>query len=280
MFHISRRIVAAALAGLTAIAVAGCGSGEVKTPTPVPGASQGGKLTIGISFDQPGLGLKDGDTYSGFDVDTATYVAQALGVPAANITWKEANPANRENLLTSGQVDLVFSTYSITDQRKQVVDFAGPYFEAHQDLLVRRNEEEITSPETLNGRVLCSVSGTTSSAYIKEHYKGEIALQELPNYSACVAALAASQVDAVTTDDVILAGFAATPLYKGKVKVIGKGFTDEEYGVGVKKGDTAMVDKVNAALKQYIDDGSWKAALKKTVGPSGYDIPSAPTPGS
>jgi glutamate transport system substrate-binding protein len=275
-----RRIAAAVLAGLTTIAVAGCGSGEVKTPTPVPGASQGGKMTIGISFDQPGLGLKEGDTYSGFDVQTATYVAQALGVSKTDITWKEANPANRENLLTSGQVDLVFSTYSITDQRKQLVDFAGPYFEAHQDLLVRRNEEDITSPETLNGRVLCSVTGTTSSAYIKDHYKGKIALQEFPKYSDCLAALVASQVDAVTTDDVILAGFAATPQYKGKVRLIGKGFTDEEYGVGVKKGDTEMVSKVNTALKEYISDGSWKAALKKTVGPSGYSIPSAPTPGS
>jgi glutamate transport system substrate-binding protein len=280
MFHMQRRIAAAVLAGLTTIAVAGCGSGEVKTPTPVPGASQGGKMTIGISFDQPGLGLKEGDTYSGFDVQTATYVAQALGVSKTDITWKEANPANRENLLTSGQVDLVFSTYSITDQRKQLVDFAGPYFEAHQDLLVRRNEEDISSPETLNGRVLCSVTGTTSSAYIKDHYKGKIALQEFPKYSDCLAALVASQVDAVTTDDVILAGFAATPQYKGKVRLIGKGFTDEEYGVGVKKGDTEMVSKVNTALKEYISDGSWKAALKKTVGPSGYSIPSAPTPGS
>jgi len=280
MFHTQRRIVAAVLAGLTTIAVTGCGAGEVKTPTPVPGASQGGKMTIGISFDQPGLGLKEGDTYSGFDVETATYVAQALGVSKADITWKEANPANRENLLTSGQVDLVFSTYSITDQRKQLVDFAGPYFEAHQDLLVRRNEEDITSPETLNGRVLCSVTGTTSSAYIKDHYKGKIALQEFPKYSDCLAALVASQVDAVTTDDVILAGFAAEPQYKGKLRLIGKGFTDERYGVGIKKGNTDLVTKVNEALKQYIADGSWKKAITSTVGPSGYSIPKPPTPGT
>jgi glutamate transport system substrate-binding protein len=280
MLNMQRRIVAAALAGLTAIAVAGCGAGTVKTPTPLPGASQGGSLKIGISFDQPGLGLKTGDSYTGFDVDTATYVAQALGVQKANITWVEANPADREKLITSGQADLVFSTYSITDERKQTVDFAGPYFVAHQDLLVRRNEEEITSPETLNGRILCSVTGTTSSAYIKDHYKGKITLQEYPKFSDCVSALAASTVDAVTTDDVILAGFAATPQYKGKLRLIGKGFTDERYGVGIKKGDTALVDKVNTALKQYIADGSWKASLKATVGPSGYSIPDPPTPGT
>lgn len=280
MFNVKRRTVAAALAGLTVITIAGCGTGEVKTPEPVPGASTGGTLKIGISFDQPGLGLKTGSTYSGFDVDTATYVAQALGVAKENITWVEANPEDREKLITDGQADLVFSTYSITDQRKQAVDFAGPYFVAHQDLLVRRNEEEIKSPETLNGRILCSVTGTTSSAYIKDHYKGEIKLQEFPKFSDCVSALAASTVDAVSTDDVILAGFAATPQYKGKLRLVGEGFTDEQYGVGLKKGDTAMAEKVDTALKQYIDDGSWEASLKKTVGPSGYDIPSPPTPGS
>jgi glutamate transport system substrate-binding protein len=280
MFNTQRRIAAAALAALTAISLAGCGSsGEVKTPTPLPGASAG-SLKIGISFDQPGLGLKTGDKYTGFDVDTATYVAAALGVQKDKITWVEANPADREDLISGGQVDLVFSTYSITDDRKKEVDFAGPYFVAHQDLLVRRNEEDISSPQTLNGRTLCSVTGTTSSAYIKDHYKGKIELKEYPKFSDCVSALAASTVDAVSTDDVILAGFAATPQYKGKLRLIGKGFTDENYGVGLKKGDTAMKDKVNEALKQYVSDGSWKAALRKSVGPSGYSIPSPPTPGT
>ena len=85
-------------------------------------------------------------------------------------------------------------------------------------------------------------------------------------------------MDAVTTDDVILAGFAAEDQYQGKLKVVGKGFSDELYGIGVKKGDTAMVDKVNAALKQYIDDGSWTKSLDSTVRPSGYSIPDPPTP--
>ena len=281
MTHTLRRTVALALlVGLTAAGTVACGSsGSVQTPSTVSGAP-GGKLTIGISFDQPGLGYRDGETYSGFDVITATYVAQALGVPKENITWQRADPADREQLLEDGDVDLVFSTYSITYERKQKVDFAGPYFLAHQDLLVRRNETDITGPDTLGGRVLCSVTNTTSSAYVTANFLGEIQLVEKPRFSDCVAALAASEVDAVTTDDVILAGFAAQPEYKGKLKVVGKGFTDEYYGVGVPKGDTEMVAKVNEALKQYIADGSWKAALDQTVGPSGYSIPSPPTPGS
>jgi glutamate transport system substrate-binding protein len=283
MANIVRRLAAAALAVLAVIALAACGSGGQgpnASPAPVPGATTNGRLSIGIPFDQPGIGLKDGTSYRGFDVETATYVAKALGVPEANITWKEATGAAREQLLTSGQVDLVFSTYSITDARKQVVDFAGPYFLAHQDLLVRRNETEITGPDTLNGKDLCTVPGTTSAANVVQRYQGRINLKEFPRFSDCVQALANSEVDAVTTDDVILAGYAAEPQYQGVLKVVGEGFSDESYGVGVRKGNTALRDQVNAALKQYIADGSWRSALNITVAPSGYRIPDPPNPGS
>lgn len=283
MANTMRRLAAAALAGLTLVALGACGSGGEgpnPTPAPVPGAASNGRLTIGIPFDQPGIGLKDGTSYRGFDVETATYVAKALGVPEANITWKEAIGADRERLLISGEVDLIVSTYSITDARKEQVDFAGPYFLAHQDLLVRRNETEITGPETLNGRDLCTVAGTTSAANVLQRYQGRIQLKELPNYSACVQALADSQVDAVTTDDVILAGFAAEPQYKGALKVVGEGFSEESYGIGIRKGNTVLRDQVNAALKQYVADGSWRRALGITVAPSGYQIPDPPNPGS
>lgn len=282
MANTVRRLVAAAVAGLAAATLAACGggAGPNPAPSPVPGATPGGHLTIAIPFDEPGLGVKDGTSYRGFDVETATYVAKALGVPDANITWKEANADDRIQLLVNGQVDLVFSTFSITPERKQQVDFAGPYFVAHQDLLVRRNEEEITSPETLNNRVLCTVPGTTSADYVVKNYKGRIQLKEFPRFSDCVRALANSEVDAVTTDDVILAGYAAEPQYRGALKVVGKGFTDEVYGVGVKKGNTQLLDQVNTALKQYITDGSWQRALETTVAPSGYRVPSPPTPGT
>jgi glutamate transport system substrate-binding protein len=263
---------------LLATTLAACGGNAEPNASPslVPGASSGGKLTIGVPVDEPGIGVKDGDSYSGFDIETATYVAKALGVPAENITFVEAEGDTRQQLLTSGGADLIVSTFSITDERKQVVDFAGPYFVAQQDLLVRRNEEDITGPATLNGRNLCTVAGTTSADTILKQYRGKVTLLEKPRYSECVSALAASEVDAVTTDDVILAGFAAEPQYKGKLRVLGKGFSKETYGIGVKKGDTEMVTKVNAALKEYVADGSWKAALQKTVGPSGYRLPSPP----
>jgi glutamate transport system substrate-binding protein len=280
MATFGRLLIAALFAATTLTACGSGGGGPNPNPATVPGITPGGKLTIGIPFDEPGIGLKSGDSYSGFDVETATYVAKALGVPPANITWVKANGADREQLLVAGQADLIVSTYSITDQRKEVVDFAGPYFSAAQDLLVRRNEEEITGPDTLNGKVLCTVAGTTSAANVTQRYLGRITLKELPTYTDCVKALAASEIDAVTTDDVILAGYAAEPQYRGLLRLVGKGFSTESYGIGVRKGNTALRDQVNAALKQYVDDGSWEKALDITVAPSGYQLPDAPNPGN
>ena len=212
MTTVTRRWLGTATFTSLAVVLAACSSpGAI--PTPQVSGGGGGSLTIGIPFDEPGIGLKDGTTYTGFDVETAKYVAAQLGVAPQNITWREANPSQRENLLEDGTVDMVFATYSITAARDQKVDFAGPYFVAHQDLLVRRNDVAITGPESLDGRKLCSVTGTTSAAYVKELFLGRITLQEFGKYSECVDALVAGQIDAVTTDDVILAGYAAQPQY-------------------------------------------------------------------
>lgn len=275
---IGRRSVAALGAVLLAI-LAGCSSGSGAAGTTDNGATGTAKLTIGIADDEPGVSLKTDSGYAGFDIDTANYVAGKLGVPTANIVWKPVDPGERVDALEKGEVDLVVATFSITPQREQQVSFAGPYFVAHQDLLIRRNDTSITSPETLDGKILCEASGTTSADYVKEHYAGKITVREVPTFSECVRDLANGDVDAVSTDDLILAGFATEPQYKGILKVVGKGFTDERYGIGVKKGNTDLVAKVNAALQSYISDGSWKASLDKNVGPSGYRIPDPPAVG-
>lgn len=287
---------AAAAVGLITLALTSCSSsgdnGAGKTSASGTGAASASgvvgkaqsskKVTIGIKFDQPGLGLKTPDgSYAGFDVAVAKYVAGKLGVQESGITFVESKSANRENLLKTGQVDLIFATYSITKERQTEVDFGGPYFIAHQDLLVRADEKSITGPESLTGgKKLCSVTGSTSAQKVKDSYAKGVQLQEYSKYSDCVSALSSKAVDAVTTDDVILAGYAAQSQYKGKVKVVGKGFTDEKYGVGIKKGDTTGVNAVNKALTQMIADGSWKKALESNVGPSGYAIPAPPTPGT
>ncbi len=264
---IKKAIVAIVASLGMAAAFAGCVN---DTQTADPGGpatgGAGGKVTIGIKFDQPGLGLKVGEDYTGFDVEVARYVAKELGY--SEVEFKQSPSAQRETLLQSGQVQMIFATYSITDDRKKKISFAGPYFIAGQGLLVRADNTDITGPETLNGKKLCSVTGSTPAEKIKTDYAQQVQLQELDTYSKCVEALSAGQVDAVTTDDVILAGFAAQEQYKGKLKTVGKPFTEERYGVGIKQGDTELCTKINTALEKMVSDGSWKKALADTVGES------------
>ena len=172
------------------------------------GADETGKIRIGIKFDQPGLGFKKSGTYVGFDVDVAKYVAKKLGYSEDQIIWKEAPSKQREAMIQNGDVDMILATYSITDERKKAVSFAGPYFVAGQDLLVRKDDNSINGPEDLNGKRLCSVTGSTSAATVKEKFASEVQLMEQPGYAECATALFSGIVDAVTTDDIILAGLA------------------------------------------------------------------------
>lgn len=260
-------ILASALMCVTAAACTAPGSSPA---VPAGSAGGSGSITIGIKFDQPGLGLKEGSGYTGFDVEVAKYVAKQLGYADSQIVFKESPSAQRETLIEGGQVQLIFATYSITDTRRQRVSFGGPYFIAGQDLLVRSDDTSITGPESLNGKKLCSVTGSTSAKNVKDKYATGVDLIEQDTYSKCVSALASGTLDAVTTDNVILAGYAAQDQYKGKLKVVGTPFSTERYGVGLKKGDTALCQKVNDALSKMMSSGDWQKALDSTVGPSGF----------
>ncbi|WP_029069255.1 glutamate ABC transporter substrate-binding protein [Jonesia quinghaiensis] len=256
-----------ACAAVSALFLAGCSSDESTT-------QDSDSLTIGIKFDQPGLGFKDGETYTGFDVDVAKYVADKLGYTEDQIEFVEAISANRETMLEGDQVDMIFATYSITEERDQVVDFAGPYFVAGQDLLVRADDMDITGPESLSGKNLCSVSGSTSAQRVKDTYDtgSEINLVEQPGYSECLSLLTGGQVDAVTTDDIILAGLAAEE-GSGAMKVVGNPFSEERYGVGIPEGSDQCT-AINEALTEMFDDGSWQEAIDAATDGTGF-VPNA-----
>jgi glutamate transport system substrate-binding protein len=268
--QIRSKILALAAGTALAITMAACGGGA--------GSTGGDTLTIGIKYDQPGLGQKEGDTFKGFDVDVAKYVAKELGFADDKVVFKETPSAQRETAIQGGQVALIFATYSITDARKEKVSFAGPYFIAGQDLLVAADNTDITGPDSMNGKTLCSVTGSTPAEKIKKEYATTVKLFEQDTYSKCVEALVGGTVDAVTTDNVILAGFAAQPQYAGKLKVIGKPFSTEKYGVGLKKGDTELCGKVNAALEKMVSDGSWQKAIDANVGTSGFKVDTKTNP--
>ncbi|MFE7212724.1 glutamate ABC transporter substrate-binding protein [Streptomyces sp. NPDC057611] len=273
-----RKVTAASAVVLAlALSATACGSNDKKDEGSSGG---GGKVKVGIKFDQPGLGLKQPDgSYSGFDVDVATYVAKELGYKPDQIEWVETKSADRENALARGDVKFIVATYSINDERKQKVDFAGPYLLAHQDLLVKA-DSDIAKGTDLNGKKLCSVTGSTSAQNVQKSIAPKADLKELGGYSECIAGLQSGAVDALTTDDSILAGYASQDKYKGQFKLAGLKLSNENYGIGVKKGDTATVDKINSALEKMVSDGSWDAAVKKNLGPADYKNEPAPKIGN
>ncbi|BBZ04962.1 glutamate-binding protein [Mycolicibacterium chitae] len=259
-----RRAAAAAIAAVLPLSLAACGGGGDEN-----------KIVIGTKFDQPGLAIKNPDgTMSGFDVDVARYVADKLGYTPEQIEWKEAPSGQRETLIQNGQVDYIVATYSITDARKEKVDFAGPYLITGQSLLVRADNTDITGKDSLeNNKKLCSVTGSTPAQKIKDEFPG-VQLQQYDTYSACVEALKNNAVDALTTDEVILAGYAAqTP---GAFKIVGEPFSEERYGVGLELGDDELRGKINDALEQMQADGAWQTAFEENLGPAGIATPTPP----
>jgi glutamate transport system substrate-binding protein len=267
--RITKAIAAAGAAAVLALGMAACASDDSGSGSGGGNGDGGDKsVTIGIKFDQPGVGFKEGSKYTGFDVDVANYVAKELGY--TDITFKEAKSADRETLLQSGQVDMIFASYTINSERQQKVSFAGPYLVAGQDLLIRSDDSEITGPDSLNGKKLCSVTGSTSAQNVKKEFANKVQLQNYDSYSKCLPALISGNIDALTTDDDILAGYAAQPQYKGKLKVVGQPFTEEPYGVGIKKGNTDLCKKIDTALTKMVDSGDWKKALDKNFGDANY----------
>ena len=238
-----------------------------------------GKLTVGTKFDQPLFGLKglSGEP-EGFDVEIAKIVAGKLGIAEDEIEFVETVSANREPFLQQGRVDMVVATYTINDKRDKVVDFAGPYFQAGQDILVAKgNPEGITGPEALKGKKTCSVSGSTPAETVASDYGLTTAeLQLVDVYTKCRDALANGQVDAVTTDNVILAGYVdAAP---DDFELVDKPFTEEPYGIGIPEGQEDFCDFINTTLSEAVEDGSYAEAFEGTAGKVIEEVPTLPAP--
>ncbi|MGY1718893.1 glutamate ABC transporter substrate-binding protein [Blastococcus sp. SYSU DS0552] len=240
--------------------------------------AEAGEITIGTKFDQPGFGLLNPNTQTpeGFDVEIAELIAAELGIAPESINWVETVSANREPFIQNGQVDMVVATYTINDQRKQVVDFAGPYYEAGQDIMVAAgNPEGIEGPEDLAGKTVCSVEGSTPAQNIRDNYP-EAELITYDVYSKCADDLANGNVQAVTTDNVILTGLVAGS--PDEFELVGNPFTEEPYGIGLEKGDDEFRDFINDVLVESFENGEWAAAWDRTAGDiTGTEAPEPPS---
>jgi glutamate transport system substrate-binding protein len=280
-------LVGAALALMLALAACGGGDDEGGGGQVNEGASfaegttmarlkDAGKVTVGTKFDQPLFGLKNLEGKpEGFDVEIAKLIAGEMGIAADSITWVETVSANREPFIQQGKVDFVVATYTINDKRKEVVDFAGPYYVAGQDIMVAKgNPEGIGGPDDLAGKKVCSVTGSTPAENIRTNYP-EADLTEFDVYSKCAEALKNGQVQAVTTDNVILLGLISQD--PEAFELVGKPFTEEPYGIGLKKGDTEFRNFINDTLEKIYQDGRWKTAWEATAGKVATETPTPPT---
>jgi glutamate transport system substrate-binding protein len=279
----------AVLAGLALAFTAACGSDDkgggsdvadnpsFKAGTTMAKLSDAGKMTIGTKFDQPGFGLLGlEDKPEGFDVEVAKIIAGALGIDEGDITWKESTSDVREQLIEDGEVDLVAATYTINDERKQRITFAGPYYVAGQQLMVKSDNDAINGPDDLKDASVrvCSVTGSTPSEQIKPYLadvKKQLTLFDV--YDKCAKALENDQTDVVTTDNVILLGFAAES--DGDFKLVGDQFTEEPYGLGITKGDVEFCEFINDTLQKNEDayNKAWEGTAGKIKGTQAPTLP-------
>jgi glutamate transport system substrate-binding protein len=270
------------------LALSACGGDDKKTGTKAQATNfEAGttmaalnaaqKITVGTKFDQPLFGLKGlSGQPEGFDVEIAKVIVSDLGIPESKITWIETPSGVREEKIAQGAVDMIVATYTINPTRKERVSFAGPYYVAGQDLMVKKDNTTVTGPESLKAAKVkvCSVSGSTPAEKIKT-YVDPAQLVLFDVYSKCADALRTGQVDVVTTDNVILLGLIDKS--SGAFKLVGKPFTMEPYGIGIKKADVKFCQFIDATLQKAVSDGRYQAAWDKTAGKVAGAAPAMPS---
>lgn len=233
-----------------------------------------GEIVVGIKFDQPTFGVDTPDGVVGFDAEIAKLIARELG--GVEVTFREAVSANREPFLEQGTVDIVVATYTINETRDEVIDFAGPYYVAGQDIMVPvGNPNGITGIDDVNTPDLkgCSVDGSTSIANL-ESMAPDADTITFDTYSKCADEMDLGGADYVTTDNVILVGLIDDS--DGAYELVNNPFTVEPYGIGVPEGSDLRC-RINEILQDIYDSGEWATAYEATVGAvAGGEAPAPP----
>jgi glutamate transport system substrate-binding protein len=286
-----RRKTLAAMMTAAALVLAACGGGdeedtaeptvadapEFEAGTTMAELSEAGAIRVGTKVDQPGFGLEnlEGEV-EGFDVEVAKIIAGALGIAPEDIEWVPTPSAVREEVLEGDEVDMVVATYTINDERRERISFAGPYYQAGQQIMVAADDDSITGPESLAENPdakVCSVTGSTPSENIREYLASDDQLVLFEEYSDCADALENGQVQAVTTDNVILLGFVSES--DGAFKLVGEQFTEEPYGIGIPKGDVEFCEFINETLQEneeaYVE--AWEATAGQVEGTETPELP-------
>jgi len=266
------------VATMLALSPAACDRAEsVSFPagTTMERLQKAGQIRIGVKSDQPSLGFLNPATndYEGFDIEIATIVAHELGLTRKQIRFVTTTSAVREDYLVDNRVDIVVASYSMNEQRQDVVGQAGPYFITGQQLLVRRADQDvITGPGMVRADRVCSAKGSTSIENWRKLYKAA-PIWEL-TYTRCVQRLLAGSVDGVTTDGAVLLGYVAQ--LPTKLAVVGEPFSVDRYGIGYQKGDTAFCEFLRQVIADVSMDGRWDKAFRSTLGKANVRAPAKP----
>lgn len=221
------------------------------------------KIVFGVKHDTRLFGLKNPSTgkVEGFDIDLAKELAKEILGDETKVEFKEVTSKTRIPLLNNGEIDAVIATMTISEERKKEVDFTDVYFEAGQSLLVKKGSKIKGIEDLKKGTKVLAVKGSTSAINIREKAP-ETEVLEFENYSEAFTALKSGKGDALTTDDAILYGMADED---SSFELVGGTFTEEPYGIAVKKGNKELVDRLNEALKAVRNSGKYDEIKDKWI---------------
>ncbi|HEV8535858.1 MAG TPA: glutamate ABC transporter substrate-binding protein [Candidatus Limnocylindria bacterium] len=277
---------------------AGTGGGGTATPTPQQTAAAKptfdaqsfmyaiqvkGKIRIGTQENNPPFSVKSPVTskWEGFDADIGRELAKGIfGAsedPEKYIEWVPVTSPTRIPTLTEGKADVIIKTFTITAERKTQIDFSDVYFQTGQRILVKKANDTIKEVADLNGKTFCAQRGTTSEQNV---IKAAPQAKFFPagSYPECLLALNQGSIDAVSTDETILFGLVQQD---ANTKIVGKYFSEEPYGIGVKKNEggdrTGFVPFLNTWIGRIIQDGTWAKLYEKHITPVSGDKKTKPT---
>ncbi|MDA1358159.1 glutamate ABC transporter substrate-binding protein [Glycomyces luteolus] len=239
-----------------------------------------GVLVVGSKFDQPLIGQKDtaSGKIEGFDAEMGRLLAQRIFGTVdeegedANLQFVETTSQNRETYINDGTVDVVIASYSMYPERLEKFDFAGPYFETGQNVMVQASNTDINSVADLAGKDVCIAEGSGSIENL-ETENPQAKITPLVDYAACAEALENGQTDAVSTDETILYGFTVDKPDAFRVLDSANIFTEEPYGVGMKLGETDARMFINDMIEEATANGDWQKAFDLTFGAAGMPAP-------
>ena len=219
-----------------------------------------GRLIVGLDIGSNLFSFRDPITgeITGFDVDIAGEVARDIFGTPSQVEYRILSSADRIEALENNEVDIVVKTMSITCERKELVAFSTEYLSANQRILAPR-DSPIRQAADLSGKRVCAVKGTTSRTRVQQ-IQPPVNLVDVVTWADCLVALQQRQVDAVSTDDSILAGLVSQDPY---LHIVGPSMNSEPYGIGINKQNEGLVRFVNGTLERIRRDGTWNTLYRR-----------------